>query len=138
MPGTFGPAAAGAATAVVDTTVVESAAMKTTCFQRRWTHPTERPPPDHLRRPLLSRRTIPALRRRVGDILGRIGAVLDAPPEAGGAPRAGEQARESEKPPEPEGSSDLSRRTIRRGRDPSQIERARRAAAQPMTSSTGR
>ncbi len=54
-----------------------------------------------------------------------------------GGPQA-DEARESEKPPEPEGSSGLSRRTIRRRGDPCQIERARRAAAQPMTSSTGR
>lgn len=107
------------------------------------------------------------MRRRIGDILGRIGAVLEAPerrctnrngsarelePDAPPGrrrrivvrevvrmgPRVDEGARESEKPPEPEGSSGLSRRTIRRRREACQIERARRADAQPMTSSTGR
>jgi hypothetical protein len=53
-------------------------------------------------------------------------------------PLVDERARESEKPPEPEGSSGLSRRTIRPRREPCQIERARSADAQAMTSSTGR
>ena len=53
-------------------------------------------------------------------------------------PRAGVVRGESEKPPEPEGSSGLSGRNIRRRRDPCQIERARRAAAHAMTCSTGR
>jgi hypothetical protein len=55
-----------------------------------------------------------------------------------GRGRKGTKDPESEKPPEPEGSSGLSSGNIRHVRDPCQIERARRFAAQAITSSAVR
>src|SRR5687767_6960792 len=73
IPGAPGAAIAGTAAGTVSTAVIEVVRTKTTCLQRRATHPTGTHPLDHQYRPVVARTITPA-----PDPVGMLSAELRA------------------------------------------------------------
>src|SRR4026208_2285146 len=72
MPGTLGSADAGTVAGLVRRAAVATAVMKTTCVQRRSTHPTGPHPFDHVPRPVVAR-TIPSAPDASVAVVGSLG-----------------------------------------------------------------